>query len=97
MTDDSPLSTLIFSIRAAVASGAYEQAGGLLATYCERLPASGDRLAQELTRATDLFDWMFRMVSAARAHDTAQLTALRRASPYRHPKVDAGPSWQLDG
>jgi hypothetical protein len=89
-----------FSIRRAVAADAYEEAGRLLSTYCEQLrmsPMPGDQMAQEVGRARDLFAWMFKVVSAAQAHDTARLAALRRSFVYRSPKTAEGHSWQLEG
>jgi hypothetical protein len=92
MTPPEPLSTIECTLRNAVAAGAYEEADRLLSRYCKQLETAG-----EILHARKLLDWMFRMVSAARAHHAAHLTELLAVVPYRSPKSDRLHSWQVEG
>ena len=98
------LSTIAGAARRAVIAGAYEEAGALLSSYCQQLEAElqkgslrGDRLAEERLRTKDLLDWVFRMVCAGRAHDTARLTEIPPISWHGRAGANQLHSWQLAG
>lgn len=92
MIPPEPLSAIESALRNAVAAGAYEEAERLLSGYCKQLETAG-----EILHARKLLDWMFHMVSAARAHHAAHLTELSAVVPYRSPKSDRLHSWQVEG
>jgi hypothetical protein len=56
-----------------------------------------DQLAEEMSHTSDLLDWIFRMVSAAKSHDSAHLIEVLTVSSYRRPGTDRLHSWQLEG
>lgn len=97
------LSAIESEIRGAVTTGAYEEATLQLSGYSKQLETElqnssfrGDQLAEEMVHATQFLDWIFRMVSAARAHHSAQVTELLSLSRYRcaEPQVH---SWRFEG
>lgn len=79
------------AIRRAVATGAYAEAGLLLDGYCSRLETPDDA-----SRARNLLNWMFRTVSAARAHDQATLRGLAATAQYFRRGQDRGGTWKID-
>ena len=98
------LSTIETAVRSAVSTGAYEEATLLLSRYSKQLGTElqngtfqGYQLSDEIARTNNLLDWIFRMVSAAKSHDTAQLSELRSASSYRRALADEVHSWRLEG
>ena len=97
-------STIESAVRDAVTTGNYEQAALLLSDYCQQLQTElqgsslqGDQLAEEMRHTKDLLDWIFRLVSAARAHDSARLNELLSASRYRGSEADPLHIWKLEG
>src|SRR5579859_1024256 len=104
MPRNAKLSTIELLLRSAVRSRAYEEAARLLAGYSKQLETElqngafeSDRLAEEMSYTSDLFDWIFRMVSAAKSHDSSRLIEVLTASSYRRPGTDRLHSWQLEG
>jgi hypothetical protein len=104
MIDCEPLSTIESQIRGAVATGAYEEATILLSSYSKQLETHlrgnsprYDRLAEEIVHTNEFLGWIFRMVSAARAHDAARLVELLSVSPYRGSGANQVHSWGLEG
>jgi hypothetical protein len=104
MTHCEQLYAIESEIRRSVTTGGYERAILLLSSYSKQLETElqresfqCDQLADEIAHTNDFLDWIFRMVSTARAHDAGQLTELLSISPYRCPEAIQFHSWQLEG
>jgi hypothetical protein len=104
MARNPKLSTIESALRSAVTSGIYAEATRLLSSYSKQLETElqngafqSDQLEEEMSHTSDLFDWVFRMVSAAKSHDSAHLIEVLTASSYRRSGTDRLHSWQLDG
>jgi len=104
MARNAKLSTIESELRSAVTSGVYAEATRLLSSYSKQLETEmksgafpSDQLAEEMSHTNDLFDWIFRMVSAAKSHDSSHLIDILTASSYRGPGTDRLHSWQLEG
>ena len=104
MTRCERLSTVESSIRGALTTGAYEEATLLLSSYSKQLETElqrnsfqGDELADEVLNTSEFLAWIFRLASAAKAHDAARLLELPFISRYRSDETNQCRSWQLDG
>ena len=104
MTNCEHLSTIESEIRSAVTTCAYEEATLLLSSYSKQLETElqknsfqCDQLAEEIVHTNEFLDWIFRMVSTAKAHDAARLTELLSISLYRSSETNQFHSWQLEG
>jgi|SRR5579872_7432665 len=104
MACNAKLSTIESALRSAVISGVYAEASRLLSSYSKQLERElksgafpSDQLAEEMSHTSDLFDWIFRMVSAAKSHDSAHLIEVLTATSYRRSGTDRLHSWQLEG
>ncbi|SRR5260370_14926845 len=104
MPGNVKLSAIESELRGAVTTGAYEKAELLLSIYSQQLEKElksgafpSDQLAEEISYTSDFFDWIFRVVSAAKSHDSAHLIEVLTASSYRRSGTDRLHSWQLEG
>jgi hypothetical protein len=85
----------------AVASGAFEEAGRLLAPYFARAehailelpPAEREEFA---SRVLKFHRWAISLVRASRAQACAQLRELSPPSPYRSPSDQPRRHWQYE-
>jgi hypothetical protein len=98
------LSTIESRIRSALITGSYEEATLLLSSYSKQLETELQRnsfqsceLADEMLNASEFLEWIFRIASAAKAHDSARLSELPSISHYRSREGNPCCSWQLEG
>ena len=92
MAPTNDLSALEAAIRAAVSTGAYANADGLLSSYCQQL-----KTADQVLHARDLLGWMFRMTRAARAHHAGHLKNLSAVAQYLRTARDRHRTLQIEG
>jgi len=104
MTRCERLSTIESRIRNALTTSAYEEATLLLSSYSKQLETElqgnsfrDGELADEMLNTAEFLAWIFRMASAAKAHDAARLSELPFISHYRSRETNQCRSWQLDG
>ena len=76
----------------AVTDGAFGEADLLLSSYC-RLIVTTD----QIVRAKEVLEWMFRKSSVARAHAAARLEEVSQVNPYRRMAQDRLHTWQVEG
>ena len=103
MTHCEPLSTIESRIRAALATGAHEEATLLLSSYSKQLETElqrssfqGPELADQMANTGEFLTWIFRVASASKAHDAARLAKLPSVSHYRSREANQYRSWQLE-
>lgn len=80
------------AIRSAVAAGAYSEAGRLLADHCRQITTLDQK-----QRAIELLHWIFRLTSATRAHDVANLKNLAAVAQYLRTGSRHASTLQIDG
>jgi hypothetical protein len=92
MAPPNDLSALEAAIRSAVSTGVYADADRLLSGYCQQL-----KTADQILHARNLIEWMFRMTSAARAHDMGHLKNLSAVAQYLRRPPDRHRTLQIEG
>ncbi len=91
-------------LRQAVARGLFGEARKILLEYCAEiggeiraLPAGDSQVCELREESRRLFEWIYRITCAGRAHAGAQLAQLRASHPYHAPPAPRPSKWRLEG